>query len=69
MENRIKEQVAPFAERILTGLLRGHQMRLDCPSSAKRPVPAHRGLELKSREIARATGATARLNLIKIGAQ
>ncbi len=66
MENRIKEQLMPFADRTSTALLRRKQIRLYFSSMAYTLVAALRRLGLQGTDLAQA--ATIRLKLLKIGA-
>ena len=68
MENRIKEQLALFADRTSTALLRSNQVRLYFSSVAYLLMEALRRLGLEGTELARAQCATIRLKLLKIGA-
>lgn len=70
MENRIKEQqLALFADRTSTALMRSNQLRLYLSSIAYCLMQALRRLGLKGTEMAQAQCATIRLRLLKIGAQ
>jgi hypothetical protein len=69
MENRIKEQLALFADRTSTALLRSNQIRLYFSSVAYLLMEALRRLGLAGTEWARAQCDTLRLKLLKIGAQ
>jgi len=69
MENRIKEQLALFADRTSTAWLRSNQVRLYFSSVAYLLMQALRRLGLRGTELAQAQGATIRLKLLKIGAQ
>jgi hypothetical protein len=68
MENRIKEQLALFADRTSTALLRSNQGRLYFSSVAYLLMEALRRLGLEGTELARAQCGTIRLKLLKIGA-
>ena len=69
MENRIKEQQLDlFADRTSTGLLRANQLRLWFSSVAYVLMSALRRVGLKGTRLAKATCATIRLKLLKIGA-
>jgi Transposase DDE domain group 1 len=68
MENRIKEQLALFADRTSTAWLRSNQIRLYFSSMAYTLMEALRRLGLKQTELARAQASTIRLKLLKIGA-
>jgi hypothetical protein len=70
MENRIKEQqLALFADRTSTALMRSNQLRLYFSSIAYCLMQALRRLGLKGTEMAQAQSGTIRLRLLKIGAQ
>ena len=70
MENRIKEQqLALFADRTSTAVLRSNQLRLYFSSFAYCLMQALRRLGLKGTEMAQAQCGTIRLKLLKIGAQ
>ena len=70
MENRIKEQqLALFADRTSTALLRSNQLRLYFSSVAYCLLEALRRLGLAGTEMARAQCQTIRGKLLKIGAQ
>ena len=69
MENRIKAQLALFADRTSTALRRSNQVRLYFSSVAYRLVAALRRLGRAGTELARAQCATLRLKRLKIGAQ
>jgi hypothetical protein len=70
MENRIKEQqLALFADRTSTALMRSNQLRLYFSSIAYCLLQALRRLGLKGTEMAQAQCGTIRLRLLKIGAQ
>jgi len=69
MENRIKEQLSLFSERLSTATMRANQLRLYLSSMAYLLVQALRRLGLKGSEMARAQVGTIRLRLLKIGAQ
>lgn len=70
MENRIKEQqLALFADRTSTALMRSNQLRLYFSSIAYCLMQALRRLGLKGTEMAQAQCGTIRLRLLKIGAQ
>lgn len=69
MENRIKEQMSLFADRVSTETMRANQMRLSLSGVAYVLVSALRRLGLASTELARAQATTIRLRLLKIGAQ
>jgi len=70
MENRIKEQqLALFADRTSTSLMRSNQLRLYLSSFAYCLMQALRRLGLRGTEMAQAQCQTIRLKLLKIGAQ
>jgi hypothetical protein len=69
MENRIKEQLSLFADRLSTETLRANQLRLYFSSLAYVLVEALRRLGLASTEWAQAQADTLRLKLLKIAAQ
>jgi len=70
MENRIKEQqLALFADRTSTGLMRSNQLRLYFSTFAYSLLQGLRRLGLKDTEMAQAQCQTIRLKLLKIGAQ
>jgi len=69
MENRIKEQLALFADRTSTAFLRSNQIRLYFSSVAYLLMEALRRLGLAGTELAQAQCDTLRLKLLKIGAQ
>jgi hypothetical protein len=70
MENRIKEQqLALFADRTSTELMRGNQLRLYFSTLAYQLMQGLRRLGLKGTEMAHAQCQTIRLKLLKIGAQ
>jgi hypothetical protein len=68
MENRIKEQMYLFADRLSTDEMRGNQLRLYFSALAYTLVEALRRLALKGAEWAEAQVDTIRLKLFKIGA-
>lgn len=68
MENRIKEQMCLFADRLSTEQMRGNQLRLYFSALAYTLVEALRRLGLKGTEWAEARVDTIRLRLFKIGA-
>ena len=68
MENRIKEQMCLFADRLSTDEMRGNQLRLYFSAIAYTLVEALRRLALKSTEWAEAQVDTIRRKLFKIGA-
>jgi len=69
MENRIKEQLSLFADRLSTETLRANQLRLYFSSLAYVLVEALRRLGLQGTEWAEAQADTIRLKLLKIAAQ
>ena len=68
MENRIKEQMCLFADRLSTDEMRGNQLRLYFSALAYTLVEALRRLALKGTEWAEAQVDTVRRKLFKIGA-
>jgi len=68
-ENRIKEQLSLFGERMSTATMRANQLRLYLSSMAYVLVQSLRRLGLKGTQMARAQIDTIRLRLLKIGAQ
>ena len=68
MENRIKEQMCLFADRLSTDEVQGNQLRLYFSALAYTLVEALRRLALKGTEWAEAQVDTIRLKLFKIGA-
>jgi Transposase DDE domain group 1 len=68
MENRIKEQMHLFADRLSTDEMKGNQLRLYFSALAYTLVEALRRLALKGTEWAEAQVDTIRLKLFKIGA-
>jgi hypothetical protein len=68
MENRIREQMCLFADRLSTDEMRGNQLRLYFSALAYTLVEALRRLTLKGTEWASAQVDTIRLKLFKIGA-
>ena len=69
MENRIKEQMCLFADRLSTDEMRGNQLRLYLSALAYTLVEALRRLALRGTEWAEAQVDTIRLKLLKIGAR
>lgn len=69
MENRIKEQLSLFADRVSTETMRANQLRVYLAAMAYVLVTALRRLGLQGTELARAQATTIRLRLLKIGAQ
>jgi hypothetical protein len=68
MENRIKEQMCLFADRLSTEEMKGNQLRLYFSALAYTLVEALRRLALKGTEWAQAQADTIRRKLFKIGA-
>jgi hypothetical protein len=68
MENRIKEQMCLFADRLSTDEMKGNQLRLYFSALAYTMVEALRRLGLKATEWAQAQVDTIRRKLFKIGA-
>ena len=68
MENRIKEQMCLFADRLSTDQMKGNQLRLYFSALAYTLVEALRRLALKGTEWAQSQVDTIRLKLFKIGA-
>ncbi len=68
MENRIKEQMCLFADRLSTDEMKGNQLRLYFSAMAYTLIEALRRLGLKATEWAQAQVDTIRLKLFKIGA-
>ena len=68
MENRIKEQLSLFSDRLSTETMRANQLRLYFSSLAYVLVTALRRLGLARTEMANATAGSIRLKLLKIGA-
>jgi hypothetical protein len=68
MENRIKEQMCLFADRLSTGDMKGNQLRLYLSALAYTLMEALRRLALEGTEWAKAQVDTIRLKLLKIGA-
>jgi hypothetical protein len=68
MENRIKEQMCLFADRLSTDEMQGNQLRLYFSALAYTLVEALRRLALKGTEWAQAQVDTIRRKLFKIGA-
>ena len=68
MENRIKEQMCLFADRLSTDQMRGNQLRLYFSALAYTLVEALRRLALEGTEWAEAQVDTIRRKLFKIGA-
>jgi hypothetical protein len=68
MENRIKEQMCLFADRLSTDEMKGNQLRLYFSALAYTLIEAVRRLGLRGTEWAQAQVDTIRLKLFKIGA-
>jgi Transposase DDE domain group 1 len=68
MENRIKEQMCLFADRLSTDQMQSNQLRLYFSALAYTLVEALRRLALKGTEWAEAQADTLRRKLLKIGA-
>jgi len=68
MENRIKEQMCLFADRLSTQQMKANQLRLYFSAFAYTLIEALRRLALKGTEWAEAQVDTLRLKLLKIGA-
>lgn len=68
MENRIKEQMCLFADRLSTDEMKGNQLRLYFSALAYTLIEALRRLALQGSEWAQAQVDTIRLKLFKIGA-
>ena len=68
MENRIKEQMCLFADRLSTDEMKGNQLRLYFSAMAYTLMEALRRLGLKGTAWAQAQVDTIRLKLLKIGA-
>ncbi len=69
MENRIKEQLSLFSDRLSTETLRANQLRLYFSSLAYVLLHALRRWALAGTEWATAQAGTIRLRLLKIAAQ
>jgi hypothetical protein len=69
MENRIKEQLSLFADRVSTHTMRANQIRLFFSSVAYILVAHLRRVALKNTSLERAQVDTIRLRLFKIGAR
>jgi hypothetical protein len=68
MENRIKEQLSLFADRVSAETMRANQLRLYFSAMAYLLVVGLRRLALKGTDMATAQVSTIRLRLLKIGA-
>jgi hypothetical protein len=69
MENRIKEQLTLFADRLSTATMRANQLRLYLSAMAYTLIEALRRLGLRGTELAQAEAGTLRLRLLRIAAQ
>ena len=69
MENRIKEQLSLFADRVSAATMHANQLRLYLSGIAYVLVHGLRRLGLAGTELARAQCSTIRNRLLKIGAQ
>ena len=69
MENRIKEQLSLFADRVSAETIQANQLRIYLSAMAYLLVDGLRRLALKGTEMAHAQVGTIRLRLLKIGAQ
>ena len=69
MENRIKEQLSLFADRVSTATMRANQLRLYLSAAAYVLMHGLRRLGLAGTELERAQCTTIRTRLLKIGAQ
>jgi len=69
MENRIKEQLSLFSDRLSSETLRANQLRLYFPSLAHVLLEALRRLALSGTDWAAAQVGTIRLRLLKIAAE
>lgn len=69
IENRVKEQLSLFADRVSAETIRANQLRLYFSVMAYVLVSGLRRLGLKATELAQAQVATIRTQLLKIGAQ
>jgi hypothetical protein len=67
MENRIKEQLSLFAERVSAASLRANQLRLYLSAMAYVLMQGLRRLGLVASELAHAQANTIRLKLLKVG--
>ena len=68
MENRIKEQLSLFADRLSTETMRANQVRMYFSAVAYTLLQALRRLGLQGTDLAQAQCSTIRLKLLKIGA-
>jgi len=69
MENRIKEQLSLFADRVSAETMRANQLRLYFSVMAYVLMSGLRRLGLKATELAHAQVSTIRTKLLKIGAR
>jgi hypothetical protein len=69
MENRIKEQLSLFADRVSAETMQANQLRIYFSAMAYLLVDGLRRLALTGTDMARAQVWTIRLHLLKIGAQ
>ena len=69
MENRIKEQLSLFADRVSAETMRANQLRMYFSAMAYILVEGLRRLALAGTDMAHAQAQTIRLRLLKIGAQ
>jgi len=69
MENRIKEQLSLFADRVSAETMRANQLRVYFAAMAYALMHGLRRLALKGTELERAQATTIRLRLLKIGAR
>jgi len=69
MENRIKEQLSLFADRVSSESIRANQMRMYFSAIAYVLMCGLRRLGLKGTEMAQAQVSTIRQRLLKIGAR
>lgn len=69
MENRIKEQLSLFADRVSAATMRANQLRLYLSAMAYTLIENLRRTALAGTELARAQATTIRLRLLKIGAR
>lgn len=68
MENRIKEQLSLFADRVSAETMRANQVRMYFSAIAYTLLQALRRLALQGTDLAQAQCSTIRLKLLKIGA-
>ena len=68
MENRIKEQLTLFADRVSPETMQANQLRLYFSSMAYVLMQALRRLALQATELAQSQCCTLRLKLLRIGA-